>query len=100
MGSATHPTRRGARADNHPASTDRTRDPRLSGVPAPLHDQHEALKRGHPRHERLLATAEGRPAERAPATPQAGNLILDPAYPLDDEERKTIYILREGKARA
>ncbi len=28
------------------------------------------------------------------------NLILDPAYPLDDEERKTLYILTEGKARA
>jgi outer membrane protein assembly factor BamB len=28
------------------------------------------------------------------------NLILDPSYPLDDEERKTLYITTEGKARA
>ncbi|HEY7342830.1 MAG TPA: hypothetical protein VH591_18285, partial [Ktedonobacterales bacterium] len=28
------------------------------------------------------------------------NLILDPAYPLDDEERKTLYIMAPGKARA
>ena len=27
------------------------------------------------------------------------NLILDPAYPLDDEERKTLYIMAPGKSR-